>query len=149
MTKFEFSPSANVANPANELAPLAGLAPAPIPSGRDANGRFQTGNIGGGRPKGSRNKLSDVLLSVVVDDFVEHGAEAISQLRQKDPATYLRLIASLVPREMILQREEAPAIDYAELNDSEIVTLLEEEQRRKFIENALNSVPAFLSLSAR
>ncbi|MCO4054609.1 MAG: hypothetical protein HEQ16_11275 [Bosea sp.] len=100
-------------------------------------------------PKGSRNKLSDVLLSVVVDDFAEHGAEAISQLRQKDPATYLRLVASLVPREMILQREEALTVDYAELTDAEIVALLEEQQRRKFIENALNSVEPFLSRPAR
>lgn len=141
MTKFETPLPANVANPANELAALAGLAPTPMSSGRDAHGRFETGNIGGGRPKGSRNKLSDVLLSVVVDDFVEHGAEAISQLRQKDPATYLRLIVSLVPREMVLKREEAPAVDYAELTEAEVVRLLEEHQRRNFVEKALSSVP--------
>jgi hypothetical protein len=113
----------------------------PATSTRDANGRFLSGNIGGGRPKGSRNKLSDVLLSVVVDDFIEHGAEALAQLRQKDPATYLRLVASLVPRELILQREEAPVVDYAELSEAEVVRLLEEQQRRKFIENALDAVP--------
>jgi hypothetical protein len=112
----------------------------PIVSTRDANGKFITGNIGGGRPKGSRNKLTEVLLSFVVDDFVEHGAEAIAQLRLKDPATYLRIVASLVPRELILQREEAPAIDYAELTDDDVVRLLKEQQRRKFIENALNSI---------
>lgn len=140
MTKYEVVPPANAANPANELAPLAGLAPGQPVATRDANGRFLTGNIGGGRPKGARNRLSDVLLSIVVDDFVAHGAEAISQLRQKDPATYLRLVASLVPRELILQREEGPGVDYAELSDAEVVQLLKENQRRKFIENALNSV---------
>lgn len=112
----------------------------PVTLTREANGRFLSGNIGGGRPKGSRNKLSDVLLSVVVDDFAVHGAEAISQLRQKDPATYLRLVTSLVPRELILAREEAPAIDYAELTDADVVRLLEEQQRRKFVENALRSI---------
>jgi hypothetical protein len=50
---------------------------------------------------------------------------------------------------MILQREEAPTVDYAELTDAEIVALLEEQQRRKFIENALNSVEPFLSRPAR
>jgi 16S rRNA C967 or C1407 C5-methylase (RsmB/RsmF family) len=109
-------------------------------STRDTNGRFLTGNIGGGRPKGSRNRLSDVLLSVVVDDFAEHGAEAIAQLRQKDPATYLRLVASLVPRELIVAREEAPPVDYAELTDAEVVRLLEDQRRRTFIEKALKSV---------
>jgi hypothetical protein len=140
MTKFEAIPLAKAANPANELAPLAGLAPGQEVSTRDANGRFLTGNIGGGRPKGVRNRLSDVLLSVVVDDFIAHGAEAFAQLRQKDPATYLRLVASLVPRELILQREEGPGVDYAELSEAEVIRLLEEQQRRKFIENALKAV---------
>jgi hypothetical protein len=108
---------------------------------RDERGRFKTGNIGGGRPKGARNKLSDVLLSVIVDDFAEYGADAVARLRQHDPATYLRLVASLVPRELILQREEGPAVDYAELSEAEVVRLLEEQQRRKFIENALDAVP--------
>lgn len=107
---------------------------------RDERGRFKTGNIGGGRPKGSRNKLSDVLLSVIVDDFVEYGADAVARLRERDPATYLRLVASLVPRELIVAREEAPAMDYAELTDAEVVRLLEEERRWKFIEGALKSI---------
>lgn len=109
-------------------------------STRDASGKFITGNNGGGRPKGSRNKLSEVLLSAVVDDFAAFGADALAQLRQKDPATYLRLVASLVPRELILQREDAPAVDYAELSEAEVVRLLQEQQRRKFIENALDAV---------
>ena len=103
---------------------------------------FQPGESGNpsGRPRGARNRLSEILLSVVVDDFSEHGTEAIAQLRKKDPATYLRLIASLVPRELILQREEAPVVDYAELSEAEVVRLIEETQRRKFIANALNSI---------
>ena len=139
MKKLESNPLANAASLAKELAPLATLAPSPT-SSRDANGRFQTGNIGGGRPKGSRNRISDVFLSVVADDFVEHGAEAISQLRQKDPATYLRLIAALVPRELILKREESPTVDYAELTDEEIVDMLEKHKRRTFVQNAFKFV---------
>lgn len=103
---------------------------------------FQPGESGNpsGRPRGGRNRLSEVFLSIVVDDFVAHGTEAIAQLRQKDPAAYLRLIAALVPRELILQREESPGVDYAELSEAEVVMLLEEQQRRKFIENALKAV---------
>ena len=112
---------------------------------------FQQGQSGNpsGRPRGARNRLSEILLCIVVDDFLEHGPEAIAQLRQKDPATYLRLVASLVPRELILKQEEAPAIDYAELTDVEVVRLLEEQQRRKFVENALDAVQPYLSGPAR
>lgn len=127
------------------------LVPAETTAPKQRGRPFQPGESGNpsGRPRGGRNRLSEVLLSIVVDDFVAHGAEAMAQLRQKDPATYLRLVASLVPREMILQREEAPAVDYAELTDAEIVAMLEEQQRRKFIENALNSVQPFLSRPTR
>lgn len=112
-------------------------------TGQKQRGRpFQQGQSGNpsGRPRGARNRLSEILLSVVVDDFAAFGAEALAQLRQKDPATYLRLVASLVPRELILQHEEAPVVDYAELSEAEVVRLLEEQQRRKFIENALDAV---------
>ena len=107
---------------------------------RDDRGRFLTGNIGGGRPKGSRNKLSDVLLSVIVDDFAEYGADAVARLRERDPATYLRLVASLVPRELILQREEQAVPDYAELTDAEVVELLEDQRRRRLVASALKAI---------
>lgn len=154
MKKIEFSPPANVANPANELATLAGLAQ---PGGAEKTAQvqrgvpFQPGQSGNpsGRPRGARNRLSEILLSIVVEDFIKHGPQAIAQLREKDPATYLRLVSSLVPRELILKQEEAPVVDYAELTDADVVRLLEEQQRRKFIENALNSVQPLLSRPAR
>jgi hypothetical protein len=107
---------------------------------RDERGRFKTGNIGGGRPKGSRNKLSDVLLSVIVDDFVEYGADAVARLRERDPATYLRLVASLVPRELILQREEQAVSDYVALTDAEVVEMLENQKRQRLISSALKAI---------
>ena len=131
---------ANSANEANDLAPLANLAPSASASSRDSHGRFVTGNNGGGRPKGSRNRLSDVLLSVIVDDLTEHGATAIAQLRQSDPATYFRLISSLAPRELILQAEQENVVDYAKLSDAEVFDLIGEERRRKLITSALRSV---------
>ena len=62
MKEHEPSPVANFAETANELAPLAGLAEAQVPAVRDDKGRFLTGNSGGGRPKGSRNRLTDTFL---------------------------------------------------------------------------------------
>ena len=140
MSAFDEQGGANPANPANQLAPLAGLA-GPVPATtRDASGRFLTGNSGGGRPKGSRNRLSDVLLSTIVEDFAEHGSEVVARLRQHDPATYLRLVSSLVPRELVMQREQRPDVDYAELTDDELYELMQKQRRRKFVDRALDSV---------
>src|SRR4051812_40186238 len=78
--------------------------PAPLPvATRDEQGRFLTGNSGGGRRKGSRNKLTEQFLDIIADDFAEHGAEAIAKVRTNDPATYLKIVGSLVPRELIMQ----------------------------------------------
>ena len=87
---------------------------------RDQHGRFSVGNSGGGRRKGSRNKLSETFLQTIAKIFFEHGAEAIERVRKENPEAYLKILAWLVPRELILQRETAPDIDPAELTDEEI-----------------------------
>jgi hypothetical protein len=109
------------------------------PPGRNDRGRFHTGNPGGGRPKGSRNKLSETFLECIASDFAVHGSEAVKRLRENDPATYLKLIAWLVPRELILKREQRPDIDPAELTDEEAVALIETERRRQMIRNAIGT----------
>lgn len=53
---------------------------------------------------------------------------------------YLRLVGALVPRELVMQREEAPDIDYADLSDEEAVKLIDAKKRRTFIESALKAV---------
>jgi hypothetical protein len=68
---------------------------------QDTKGRFLTGNIGGpGRPKGSRNKLGEVALAMLHDDFVQHGVGVIEQVRLESPATYLKVVASVIPSEL-------------------------------------------------
>ena len=66
-------------------------------------------------------------------DFADHGAETVKRLRENDPAMYFKLIAWLVPRELILKREQAPDTDLAELTDEEAVMLIEAERRRRMI----------------
>lgn len=68
---------------------------------RDHRGRFLTGNTGGGRPKGSRNKLGEAFVQALADDFSEHGVAAVEKVRQSDPPTYLKIIANTLPREVL------------------------------------------------
>jgi hypothetical protein len=143
MKSNDENPCANpaiLANASRGLAPLAGLATADGTPARGTDGRFLTGNSGGGRPKGSRNKITDLLMTTVINDFATHGAEAVERLRQSDPASYLRLITSLVPRELILQHEVRPVPDYADLTDEEFIEILVEQRRRRQVEDALKSV---------
>lgn len=69
-------------------------------------GRFLPGNTGfGGRPKGSRNKLGEDFIAALHDDFQEHGVKAIATVRTEKPDAYLKVIASLLPKELKVTTE--------------------------------------------
>ena len=63
---------------------------------------FQPGNNANprGRPKGSRNKISEEFIAALCDDFEQHGVEVIEAVRTERPADYLKIIASIVPKEL-------------------------------------------------
>jgi hypothetical protein len=54
----------------------------------------------GGRRKRSRDKIETALLEGIAADFAEHGQEAIRICRIERPNEYLKLVASLLPREV-------------------------------------------------
>lgn len=63
--------------------------------------QFKAGNPGGpGRPKGARNKLGEVFIKAVLEDFEANGIEALEKVRKTDPSTYMRVIASILPKEV-------------------------------------------------
>jgi hypothetical protein len=71
------------------------------PEKDERNGRFLPGNNGGtGRPKGARNKLGEAFLDALHEDFNEHGQAAIVQVRTEKPDQYLKVIASILPRDL-------------------------------------------------
>jgi hypothetical protein len=66
-------------------------------------GRFIPGNSGfGGRPKGSRNKLGEAFIQDLAECWQEHGAEALRRCATEEPAAFVRVIASLLPKDVNL-----------------------------------------------
>jgi hypothetical protein len=72
-------------------------------------GRFFMGNSGGGRRKGSGNKIGQDFLSALCDDFTVRGFATIAKVREIDPAAYIRICAKLVPKEYGLRDDDRPA----------------------------------------
>lgn len=70
--------------------------------------RFQPGQSGNpaGRPLGARNKLSEDFVQALQEDFNAHGKEAIVATRTEKPDQYLKVIASLLPRDINLTVNE-------------------------------------------
>ena len=80
--------------------------------------RFQPGNKASpGRPKGARSRLQENFLSALSDDFTENGVEAIQTMRRERPSDYVRCIASLMPKQLEVERPLQDMTD-DELSDS-------------------------------
>jgi len=62
-------------------------------------GKGQSGNPKG-RPKGSRNKLAEHFIADLQADWEEHGVEAIKQMRENNPADYVKVVAGILPKEL-------------------------------------------------
>jgi hypothetical protein len=67
---------------------------------------FKPGQSGNprGRPKGARNRLIEEFLTQLCDHFEVHGAAAIERVCEEDPAAYLRIIVSVLPKELKTER---------------------------------------------
>ncbi|ADH90226.1 putative bacteriophage protein [Ancylobacter novellus DSM 506] len=78
----------------------------------------QSGNPAG-RPKGSKHKLGEDLLSDLYINFRQHEPSVIAKVRETKPEVYLKVVASLLPREVKL---DAP--DLRELSDAELMAVI-------------------------
>jgi Family of unknown function (DUF5681) len=59
-----------------------------------------------GRPRGSRNKLSEDFVAALYDDFRDHGSAAIAACRAEKPDVYVRVIAGLLPKDMNIKVQQ-------------------------------------------
>jgi len=78
---------------------------------------FKKGEVANpaGRPKGSRNKLGEVFVKALAEDFESHGVEVIATVRAEKPDQYLKVIASLLPKEVEIKRTSLDGLTDDEL----------------------------------
>lgn len=72
-----------------------------------------------GRPKGSRNKLGEAFISALHDDFQSHGVKAIETVRQERPHEYLKVVASILPKQVEIKEGAFDGV-----SDEEIAALV-------------------------
>jgi hypothetical protein len=83
---------------------------------RRSNGTFLPGHSTG-RPKGARNRLQSSFLYALAEDFERDGAAAIKICRIEEPARYVQIVASLMPRELEIEQSIASDLDDEQLDD--------------------------------
>jgi hypothetical protein len=86
---------------------------------RRSDGAFLPGQSPG-RPKGARNRLQSSFLHALAEDFAAHGADAIKICRIEEPARYVQIVASLMPRELEIEHQTATS----DLNDEQLDNLI-------------------------
>jgi hypothetical protein len=88
-------------------------------------GKFITGGSGG-RKKGARNRLHADFVVALCEHFQEMGKAAIDIVYKESPRDYLKIIASVLPKEFVLEDGRLEA-----MGDDELEQYLAEIRRIK------------------
>lgn len=93
------------------------VAAKPPPEKDPESGRFLPGNSGGpGRTRGARNKLGEAFVADMLADWEKNGAETIKKVRADRPQDYLKVVASILPKELNLKIGELEELSDEELD---------------------------------
>ena len=76
----------------------------------------QSGNPAG-RTKGARNRLNDDFLLALQADFSTNGPAAIVEVREQRPHEYLKIIASILPKQIEIKE------NFGELDDAQLAII--------------------------
>ena|SRR5690554_3811841 len=79
--------------------------------------QFKPGQSGNpkGRPLGARSKLGEAFLEAMQQDFEANGIAAIVEVRETKPDQYLKVIASILPKELNVNVNEVDSLTDDEL----------------------------------
>ena len=93
-----------------------------------ASPRWQPGVSGNpaGRKPGSRNRLSEEVISSFLRDWRMHGEHALAKVRRTQPAVYCKLAVFLVPREQKVEHVNA----VTSLSDEELAAMIADLEER-------------------
>jgi hypothetical protein len=69
--------------------------------------RFCKGHSGNpaGRPKGSRNKLTEKFLIDIEKDWKKHGKDVLESVRVSNPSIYLKIVSDLIIKDDPIHNE--------------------------------------------
>lgn len=59
-----------------------------------------------GRPQGARSKFSEAACADALADWTTHGKDTLARVRQDDPSTYLRVLFSIIPKDIAVSIEQ-------------------------------------------
>ena len=85
----------------------------------------ESGNVAGRKP-GSRNRLSDEIISSFLRDWRKHGDKALEKVRRTQPGGLLKLAVILVPKEHKVEHTDT----YTNLSTEQIEAYIAEIQER-------------------
>ena len=87
--------------------------------GRDPRtGQFLKGYGGGpGRQKGSKVKLAEIFLKDLLKAWSEKGKEAIDAMIVKSPGDFVKVVASLVPKDFVIDQLQFDDMDDEDLSE--------------------------------
>ena len=78
-----------------------------------------------GRPKGSKHKLTEAFLRDFTEAWEEHGKAALNKLAVEDLAIFVRVAASVVPKQL----DTEPSKLLEETTDAELTVIIREARK--------------------
>ena len=86
-------------------------------------GKFLPGNVGGGRPKGSKDKLNKQVISTLEKLWEARGADMVEQLAAEKPEVMMAMISRMIPQALAAEAITGE-VDKAEGNQEVRITLV-------------------------